>query len=145
MLVHGRKGCVSGAKAAPNSSPTVPPRESTAPHTPVQADSNSPINGQTNLIRSPKQRAKRPLRFCTLPSRRGCLGCPGSNRLMWGIQRGVSVIRKSGAPSRIENNLDLDGWALTDEAFAELSAIMTGLKAVGNGWTPIRVFVGDGG
>jgi glycerol 2-dehydrogenase (NADP+) len=64
-------------------------------------------------------------------------------RLMWDLQRGVSVIPKSVTPSRIENNFDLDGWSLTREEFSEVSAIKTRSKVVTDGWMPIRVFLGD--
>jgi glycerol 2-dehydrogenase (NADP+) len=62
---------------------------------------------------------------------------------MWGLQRGVSVIPKSVTPSRIENNFDLDGWNLVEKELAEIGGIKMRSKVVGDGWMPIRVFLGE--
>lgn len=43
--------------------------------------------------------------------------------LMWGIQRGTSVIPKSVTASRIEGNFALDGWELTADEVKTLSSL----------------------
>ncbi|KAF9890514.1 hypothetical protein FE257_005919 [Aspergillus nanangensis] len=68
---------------------------------------------------------------------------PAQILLMWGLQRGTSIIPKSVSPGRIDSNFQLDGWNLTEKEFTELSAIQTRAKVVGDGWMPIRVFLGD--
>lgn len=68
--------------------------------------------------------------------------------LMWGLQRGTSVIPKSVTKSRIEANFELDGWELTDEEMKKLSSIPDRFKVCGDSWLPIQVFFneeGDGG
>ena len=62
---------------------------------------------------------------------------------MWGLQRGTSVIPKSVTPSRIDSNFELNGWRLSEHEFQSLSDITTRAKVVGDGWMPIRVFLGD--
>ncbi|KAL4886043.1 NADP-dependent oxidoreductase domain-containing protein [Aspergillus karnatakaensis] len=95
--------------------------------------SDSPINGHTNLTNDP----------VILKIAEAKKKTPAQILLAWGLQRGVSVIPKSVTPSRIENNFDLGGWELTEEEFAEISGIPTRSKVVGDGWMPIRVFLGD--
>ncbi|KAJ5619471.1 hypothetical protein N7510_003455 [Penicillium lagena] len=63
--------------------------------------------------------------------------------LMWGLQRGTSTIPKSVTLSRIDSNFELDGWGLTEQEFQSLNDITTRAKVVGDGWMPIRVFLGD--
>lgn len=63
--------------------------------------------------------------------------------LQWGLQKGWSVVPKSVTPSRIESNLDLDGWELTDEEMDMLDGIETRFKVVRDGFLPKRVFFGD--
>ncbi|KAF2471959.1 Aldo/keto reductase, partial [Lindgomyces ingoldianus] len=63
--------------------------------------------------------------------------------LMWGLQRGNSVIPKSVTPSRIEKNFELDGWDLTDEEMKKLSSLPDRFKVCGDAWLPIKVFFGD--
>jgi glycerol 2-dehydrogenase (NADP+) len=41
--------------------------------------------------------------------------------LVWGLQRGTSVIPKSVTEQRIKDNFDLDGFNLTDEEMKQLS------------------------
>ncbi|KAH0843104.1 Glycerol 2-dehydrogenase (NADP(+)) [Fonsecaea pedrosoi] len=68
--------------------------------------------------------------------------------LMWGLQRGTSVIPKSVTKSRIEANFQLDGWELSQEEMDTLSNIKTRFKVCGDSWLPIKVFFneeGDGG
>lgn len=63
--------------------------------------------------------------------------------LLWGLQRGTSVIPKSVTASRIEANFELDGWSLTDEEMKQLSSLPDRFKVCGDAWLPIRVFFGD--
>ncbi|KAK3047533.1 hypothetical protein LTR09_011037 [Extremus antarcticus] len=63
--------------------------------------------------------------------------------LMWGLQRGTSVIPKSVTASRIEGNFQLDGWSLTEEETKSLSSLPDRFKVCGDGWLPVKVFFGD--
>lgn len=63
--------------------------------------------------------------------------------LMWGLQRGTSIIPKSVTPSRIAANFELDGWDLTDNEMVQLNSIKGRFKVVQDGWMPIKVFFGD--
>lgn len=64
--------------------------------------------------------------------------------LMWGLQRGTSVIPKSVTKSRIEANFQLDGWSLTEDEMNKLSNLKDRFKVCGDGWLPIRVFEDQG-
>jgi len=63
--------------------------------------------------------------------------------LMWGLQRGFSVLPKSVTKERIDANFDLDGWSLSEDEMAQLSGIPERFKVCGDGWLPIKVFFGD--
>jgi glycerol 2-dehydrogenase (NADP+) len=63
--------------------------------------------------------------------------------MMWGLQRGTSIIPKSVTPSRIDSNFQIDDWHLSEAEINALSGIQTRAKVVGDGWMPIRVFLGD--
>jgi len=63
--------------------------------------------------------------------------------LMWGLQRGTSVIPKSVTASRIEANFKLDGWSLDDNEMKTLSSLPDRFKVCGDGWLPVKVFFGD--
>ena len=63
--------------------------------------------------------------------------------LMWGLQRGSSVIPKSVTASRIQGNFQLDGWELTDEEMKEISSLPERFKVCGDAWLPVKVFFGD--
>ncbi|KAK4109079.1 Aldo/keto reductase [Canariomyces notabilis] len=63
--------------------------------------------------------------------------------LMWGLQKGWSVLPKSVTESRIKANFDLDGWSLTDEEVAKIDAIPDRFKVCGDAWLPVKVFFGD--
>jgi glycerol 2-dehydrogenase (NADP+) len=63
--------------------------------------------------------------------------------LMWGLQKGWSVLPKSVTPSRVEANFDLDGWSLTDDEMAKMDAYPDRFKVCGDSWLPQRVFFGD--
>ncbi|KAK3323862.1 NADP-dependent oxidoreductase domain-containing protein [Cercophora scortea] len=63
--------------------------------------------------------------------------------LVWGLQKGWSVLPKSVTESRIEANWNLDGWSLTEEEVAKIDAIPDRFKVCGDDWIPIKVFFGD--
>lgn len=63
--------------------------------------------------------------------------------LMWGLQRGTSVIPKSVTASRIEKNYELDGWELSQEDIKKLDALPDRFKVCGDAWLPVKVFFGD--
>ena len=63
--------------------------------------------------------------------------------LMWGLQRGNSVIPKSVTESRIKGNFELDGWQLDDEEMKQLSSLPDRFKVCQDGWLPVKVFFGD--
>ncbi|KAK5134409.1 hypothetical protein LTR08_006456 [Meristemomyces frigidus] len=63
--------------------------------------------------------------------------------LMWGLQRGTSVIPKSVTPSRIGDNYQLDGWSLTDDEMKQLDSLPDRFKVCGDSWLPVKVFFGD--
>ncbi|CAH0039427.1 unnamed protein product [Clonostachys rhizophaga] len=63
--------------------------------------------------------------------------------LMWGLQKGWSVIPKSVTPRRIEANFELDGWELTDGEIKDIDSIDDRFKVCDDKWLPIQVFFGD--
>jgi len=68
---------------------------------------------------------------------------PAQILLLWGLQRGTSVIPKSVTASRIESNFELDGLSLTDEEMKKLSSLPDRFKVCGDAWLPVKVFFGD--
>ncbi|KAJ2973311.1 hypothetical protein NQ176_g6682 [Zarea fungicola] len=63
--------------------------------------------------------------------------------LVWGIQKGWSVIPKSVTPSRIESNFAIDGWSLTADEIKTIDALKDRFKVCNDTWLPIKVFFGD--
>lgn len=63
--------------------------------------------------------------------------------LQWGVQRGSSVLPKSVTRARIEANIDLGRWKLTDMDMGKLSSIASRFKVAGDDWLPIKVFFDD--
>ncbi|KAF2276060.1 Aldo/keto reductase [Westerdykella ornata] len=63
--------------------------------------------------------------------------------LLWGLQRGTSVIPKSVTPERIEANFELDGKSLSEEEMKQLDSLPDRFKVCGDAWLPIKVFFGD--
>ncbi|KAM3519322.1 hypothetical protein NHJ13051_007578 [Beauveria bassiana] len=63
--------------------------------------------------------------------------------LVWGIQKGWSVIPKSVTPARIEANFDLDGWSLTDDEIKTVDGVSERFKVCTDSWLPVKVFFGD--
>ncbi|KAF4338999.1 Aldo keto reductase [Fusarium beomiforme] len=60
--------------------------------------------------------------------------------IMWGLQRGTSVIPKSVTDSRIVENFELDGWWLTNDEMAKLNSLGTRHKVYSDDWLPRKVF-----
>ncbi|KAH6634935.1 Aldo/keto reductase-like protein [Chaetomium sp. MPI-SDFR-AT-0129] len=63
--------------------------------------------------------------------------------LLWGVQKGWSVLPKSVNAERIKANFDLDNRDLTEEEVAKIDAIPDRFKVCGDKWLPIKVFFGD--
>lgn len=63
--------------------------------------------------------------------------------LVWGIQKGWSVIPKSVTPARIAGNFDIDGWSLTDDEMKTINGIADRFKVCDDSWLPVKVFFGD--
>ncbi|KAL4735865.1 NADP-dependent oxidoreductase domain-containing protein [Aspergillus similis] len=66
-----------------------------------------------------------------------------NSRIMWGLQRGTSVIPKTVNAARIEGNFDLNGWALSDDEMDRLNRCTTRFKSCNDDWLPATVFIGD--
>ncbi|KAL2857632.1 NADP-dependent oxidoreductase domain-containing protein [Aspergillus pseudodeflectus] len=67
-----------------------------------------------------------------------------SFRLMWGIQRGTSVIPKSVNAARIKDNFQLDGWELSRDEMDLLDGCTTRFKSCSGDWLPGNLFFEDG-
>ncbi|KAL9106755.1 MAG: hypothetical protein Q9227_008254 [Pyrenula ochraceoflavens] len=63
--------------------------------------------------------------------------------LLWGIQKGWSVIPKSVTKARIDKNFELDGHELTIDEMKQLDSMPERFKVCGDGWLPVKVFFGD--
>lgn len=66
--------------------------------------------------------------------------------LMWGIQRGTSVVPKSVTESRIKANFEIDGWELSKAEMAKIDGLTERFKVCTDDWLPKdadRVFLGD--
>lgn len=63
--------------------------------------------------------------------------------LMWGLQRGTSVIPKSVTAKRIQANFDLDGWELTEEEIKQLDNMPERFKVCGDAWLGEKIWFGD--
>lgn len=53
---------------------------------------------------------------------------PAQVVLKWGVQRGTSVIPKSSNPSRLRENLDLEGFRLTDDEMIRIQSLDRGQR-----------------
>jgi glycerol 2-dehydrogenase (NADP+) len=60
--------------------------------------------------------------------------------LMWGLQRGTSVIPKSVTASRIKKNFEVDDFELSEDQMKKLSSIPDRFKVCGHDWLPVKVF-----
>ncbi|KAK2608618.1 hypothetical protein QQS21_002847 [Conoideocrella luteorostrata] len=63
--------------------------------------------------------------------------------LLWGLQKGWSVIPKSVTPSRVQANFEVDGSGLTAEEVKSIDGIKERFKVCDDGWLPVKVFFGD--
>ncbi|RJE24266.1 Aldo/keto reductase family [Aspergillus sclerotialis] len=63
--------------------------------------------------------------------------------LVWGIQKGWSVIPKSVNKARIQGNFDINGWELSADEVSQLDNLKDRFKVCGDDWLPIKVFFGD--
>jgi len=65
--------------------------------------------------------------------------------LVWGIQKGWSVIPKTVNAKRIEANFDINGWELTPEEIKTIDSLPGRFKVCGDAWLPegVKVFFGD--
>jgi len=63
--------------------------------------------------------------------------------LMWGLQKGWSVIPKSVTKERIEKNFELDGWSLEDDEIKVMDNMPERFKVCDDAWLPVKVFFGD--
>ncbi|KAJ5370346.1 NADP-dependent oxidoreductase domain-containing protein [Penicillium cataractarum] len=63
--------------------------------------------------------------------------------LVWGIQKGWSVIPKSVSKARIDGNYEIDGWELSKEEVGLLDGLKDRFKVCGDAWLPVKVFFGD--
>jgi len=53
---------------------------------------------------------------------------PTQVMIKWSLQRGFVPLPKSDNPERMKSNMDMDGWALTDEEVAKLNGLDEGEK-----------------
>jgi glycerol 2-dehydrogenase (NADP+) len=88
---------------------------------------NSPLYTNPTLLQIAKKKGKAPQQVL----------------IMWGIQKGWSVIPKSVHKDRIETNFQLDGWELSMDEINQLSNLKERHKVLGDDWLPIKVFFGD--
>ncbi|KAL4747280.1 hypothetical protein BDW72DRAFT_183123 [Aspergillus terricola var. indicus] len=63
--------------------------------------------------------------------------------IMWGLQRGTSVVPKTVNAARIGGNFNLNGWALSDDEMDILNICTTRFKSCNDDWLPATVFYGD--
>jgi glycerol 2-dehydrogenase (NADP+) len=65
--------------------------------------------------------------------------------LMWGLEKGWSVIPKSVTKERIEKNWELDGWNLTPEEIKIIDSMPERFKVCDGEFLPagVKVFFGD--
>jgi len=63
--------------------------------------------------------------------------------LVWGLQKGWSVIPKTVNKKRIESNFDINGWELTPEEIKVIDSLPGRFKVCGDAWLPVKVFFGD--
>ncbi|KAL4815264.1 NADP-dependent oxidoreductase domain-containing protein [Aspergillus spinulosporus] len=93
---------------------------------------HSPLLEDKVLLEICRRRGKSPQQVLT-----------NNSRIMWGLQRGTSVVPKTVNAARIEKNLDLNGWALSDDEMDRLNRCTTRFKSCNDDWLPTTVFYGD--
>lgn len=88
---------------------------------------NSPLYKDATLLQLAEKKGKTPQQ---------CL-------LMWGLQKGWSVIPKSVNAERVEENCELDGWGLDKGEMEALDGLEGRFEVCADGWLPAKVFLGD--
>jgi glycerol 2-dehydrogenase (NADP+) len=64
--------------------------------------------------------------------------------LVWGLQKGWSVIPKSSNEERIVKNFDINGWELTSNEMEIISSMKERFKVCSDAFLPDSVSVFDG-
>ncbi|KAL4911358.1 hypothetical protein BDW74DRAFT_164879 [Aspergillus multicolor] len=96
----------------------------------------SPLLQDPTLLEISRRKSKSPQQvlYLTIP----CL------TIMWGIQRGTSVIPRTVKDAYLKENFALDGWRLSDAEMGMLNNCTTRFKSCSDDWLPARVFpLGD--
>lgn len=88
---------------------------------------NSPLYKDPTLLQMAEKKGKTPQQVL----------------LLWGLQKGWSVIPKSVNKERVEKNFELDGWELSQDEITQLDNLKDRFKVCGDDWLPIKVFFGD--
>lgn len=88
---------------------------------------NSPLYKDATLLKLAENKGKTPQQVL----------------LVWGIQKGWSVIPKSVTKERIEKNFELDGWELSSDEVRQLDNLKDRFKVCDDSWLPRKVFFGD--
>ncbi|KAI9891808.1 MAG: hypothetical protein M1814_002373 [Vezdaea aestivalis] len=88
---------------------------------------NSPLYKDSTLLKLAETKGKTPQQVL----------------LQWGIAHGFSVIPKSVNRERIEKNIELDGWDLTEAEVKQLDGLKDRFKVCGDSWLPEKCFFGD--
>jgi glycerol 2-dehydrogenase (NADP+) len=88
---------------------------------------NSPLYKDPTLLQMAEKKGKTPQQVL----------------LLWGLQKGWSVIPKSVNKDRVEKNFELDGWELSQDEISQLDNLKDRFKVCGDGWLPVKVFFGD--
>ena len=63
--------------------------------------------------------------------------------LMWGLQKGWSVIPKSVKKEHMDANFELDGWELSSREMEEISSIPDRFKVCDDSWMPIKIYFSE--
>ena len=65
--------------------------------------------------------------------------------LLWGMQKGWSVLPKSITPERIRKNIDVDGWSLSMDDIKVMDALTGRMKVCDGAFLPkgAKVFHDD--
>lgn len=67
-----------------------------------------------------------------------------TERIMWGIQRGTSVVPKTVSPVRIKENFELAGWGLSNHEMDLLNGCTIRFKSCNGRWLPGKFFFEGG-
>lgn len=90
---------------------------------------NSPLYSDPVLLELSKERGRTPQQIM----------------LLWGIQKGWSVLPKSVNPDRIKGNLDIDGWSLRMDEIRAIDSLTGRMKVCDGAFLPkgAKVFDDD--